>query len=187
LTTRPDGSAAALSSASAVSPALFLDVAGVYGLELEVQDATGLPSFAPARLDLQALPQVALVAELTWDQIAPDLDLHFLQPGAALDSAGDCSWANPTPAFGPRHDGDALVGYGPELVEWNAPAAGSYGLRVVYSADHGAAKPGTTAQLRIFSQGVLSAALTHSFGKAGEVWNAGSVTWPGGAVAVPGP
>jgi len=182
LTTRPAGSAALLSSPAAPKPVLSLDVAGIYSLQLEVTDATGLPSFAPARLDIQALPQIALLVELTWDQIPPDLDLHFLQSGAALNSPGDCYWANASPAFGPHHDGDALVGYGPELVEWRAPAAGSYALQVVYSATHGAAKPATNAQLRIFSQGVLAGVLTHAFSSAGETWDAGTLTWPGGVV-----
>jgi hypothetical protein len=182
LTTRPAGSAAALSSSTTLAPVLSLDVAGIYSVQLEVTDATGLPSFAPARLDIQALPQIALLVELTWDQIPPDLDLHFLQSGAALNSAGDCYWANASPAFGPHHDGDALVGYGPELVEWTAPAAGSYALQVVYSAAHGAAKPATNAQLRIFSQGVLAGVLTHAFGNAGETWDAGTLSWPGGVV-----
>jgi hypothetical protein len=182
LTTQPDGSAAALSSATSPQPVLALDVPGIYSLQLEVDDSTGLPSFAPARLDLEALSPVALQVELTWDQLDPDLDLHFLQTGAALNSAGDCYWANPSPSFGPHHDGDALVGYGPELVEWQTPAAGSYDLQVVYSADHAAAKPATNAQLRIFSQGVLVGVLTHAFAAKGEIWTAGTLAWPSATV-----
>jgi hypothetical protein len=182
LTTRPDGSAAALSSANSPQPVLALDAPGIYSLQLTVDDSTGLPSFAPARLEIEALSPVALQVELTWDQIDPDLDLHFLQAGAALDSGGDCSWSNPNPSFGPHHDGDALVGYGPELVEWQAPAPGSYDLQVVYSADHAAAKPATNAQLRVFSQGVLVGVLTHAFAAKGETWKAGTLAWPSGTV-----
>jgi hypothetical protein len=182
LATRPDGSAAALSSTTAPQPVLALDVPGIYSLQLEVADSTGLPSFAPARLEIEALSPLALQVELTWDQIDPDLDLHFLQAGAALNSAGDCYWANPDPAFGPHHDGDALVGYGPELVEWKVPMAGSYDLQVVYSADHAAAVPATNAQLRVFSQGVLVGVLTHAFKAKGEIWDAGTLSWPSGTV-----
>jgi hypothetical protein len=187
LTTRPDGSAAVLSSTTAAQPVLALDVPGIYSLQLEVADATGLPSFAPARLDIQALSPVALQVELTWDQLDPDLDLHFLQAGAALNSAGDCYWANANPSFGPHHDGDALVGYGPELVEWKTPAAGTYDLQVLYSADHAAAAPATNAQLRVFSQGVLVGLLTHAFKAKGETWNAGSLSWPSGTVVEAAP
>jgi uncharacterized protein YfaP (DUF2135 family) len=136
----------------------------------------------PSRLDIRAAAAENLVVELLWDQIPPDLDLHFLQAGAALNSAGDCYWANPDPAFGPHHDGDKLVGYGPETVTWKTPAAGAYGLQVLYFSANGASSPATSAQLRVFSQGVLVADVAHAFTRVGEVWNAGNVSWPSGAV-----
>jgi hypothetical protein len=179
---RPQGSSAFLSSTTAAQPTLQLDTPGIYSLTLVAFDATGLQSLSPARLAIQALPPVALVVELVWDQIPPDLDLHFLQHGAAVDSAQDCYWANPDPAFGAHHGGDDLVGYGPEVVQWRQPTPGSYDLDVVYISSHGAANASTNAQLRIFSEGVLSSVLTHSFAQAGEAWSAGTLTWPGGNV-----
>ena len=107
---------------------------------------------------------------------------HFLQTGAALNSSGDCFWANPDPAFGPHHDGDKLVGYGPESVIWKTPIPGTYGMQVVYFSVKGASNPATTAQIRVYAQGVLAADLSHAFSRPGEVWNAGSVSWPSGAV-----
>ncbi|MFN2548937.1 MAG: choice-of-anchor D domain-containing protein [Myxococcales bacterium] len=178
LATRPDGSAAALDAQSS----LHLDVPGVYSVLLTAIDATGLPSFAPSRLDICAAAAQNLVVEVVWDQIPPDLDLHFLQGGAALNSAGDCNWANPDPAFGPHYDGDKLVGYGPESVTWKTPVAGTYGMQVVYFSSNGASNPATKAQLRIYAQGVLAADVSHAFTRVGEVWNAGAVTWPSGLV-----
>jgi len=182
LVTRPDGSAAALSTPAAAQSSLRLDVPGVYSVLLTAIDSTGLPSFKPARLDIRAAATQNLIVELVWDQIPPDLDLHFLQTGAALNSPGDCFWDNPDPAFGPHHDGDKLVGYGPESVTWKTPVPGTYGMQVVYFSVKGASNPATTAQIRVYAQGVLVADLSHAFSRAGEVWNAGSVTWPSGAV-----
>ena len=182
LAARPDGSAAALATPAAAQASLHLDVPGVYSALLTVLDATGLPSFAPARLDIRAAAAQNLVVELSWDQQPPDLDLHFLEPGAALDSAGDCYWANPDPSFGPHHDGDKLVGYGPESVTWQTPVSGTYAMQVVYFSANGATNPATNAQLRVYAQGVLVADLTHAFASVGEVWTAGSLTWPTGAV-----
>ncbi len=181
LATRPDGSSAAILNPTAAQPTLKLDVAGIYSILLSAADSTGLASFAPSRLDIRATPAEALAVELVWDQLAPDLDLHFLQSGAALQSAGDCWWANPDPAWGPHHQGDKLAGYGPELVTWQVPAAGTYSLQVVYAAAHNATS-GTTAQVRVYAQGVLAADLTHTFSKQGETWIAGTVEWPSGHV-----
>ena len=182
LAARPIGSNAALSSKGAAQSALPLDGPGVYSVLLTAIDATGLPSFAPARLDLQAAPAQELVVELVWDQVPPDLDLHFLQAGAQLQSAGDCFWGSPDPAFGPHHGGDKLTGYGPETVSWKAPTAGTYGIQVVYVSAHAAASPLTTAQIRVYAQGVLAADLSHAFSHVGEIWTAGTVDWPSGHV-----
>ena len=182
LAARPVGSNAALASPAAAQSKLQLDGPGVYAVLLTATDATGLPSFAPARLDIQATPTQDLVVELVWDQQAPDLDLHFLQAGAPLLSAGDCFWANPDPAFGPHHGGDKLVGYGPETVSWKTPTAGTYGIEVAYASAHDAASPATRAQVRVYAQGVLAADLSHAFTRVGETWTAGTVDWPSGHV-----
>ena len=182
LAARPIGSSAALSSATAAQTALQLDGPGVYSVLLTAIDSTGLPSVAPARLDIQATPAESLVVELVWDQIPPDLDLHFLQAGAQLQSVGDCFWANPDPPWGPHHGGDKLTGYGPETVSWTAPAAGTYAIQVAYPSAHGAAGPSTTAQIRVYAQGVLVADLSHAFSHVGEVWPAATVDWPSGHV-----
>ncbi len=182
LAARPVGSNAAIVGASAAQGSLQLDGPGVYSVLLTATDAAGLPSVAPARLDIQASPTQALLVELVWDQVPPDLDLHFLQAGAALQSAGDCYWANPDPSFGPHHGGDKLIGYGPEAVSWKTPTAGSYRIEVVYASAHDAASPATTAQIRVYAQGVLAADLSHAFTRVGEVWTAATVDWPGGHV-----
>lgn len=190
LAERPAGSAAALGSATDARTVVTLDVAGTYAVELVAFDATGLPSFAPSRLDLRAAPPEELVVELVWDKVPPDLDLHLVRAGAAFESANDCFWANAAPTwfaggldFNPRHSGDQLVGYGPETVRWKTPAPGRYTVVVAYKQDHGAADPTTAATVRIFSFGVLAAELRQTLQRQGELWIAGTIDWPTGHVA----
>ncbi len=191
LAARPAESAAIIGSPAAARATLPLDVPGIYSVLLSVNDATGLASFTPARLDLRAAPAERLVVQLVWDQVPPDLDLHFLEAGAPLESAGDCYWANPNPAFvagtadqNPHHLGDRLTGYGPETVSWKQPAPGTYSLAVSYQTDHGAARAATAAQIRVYADGVLVADLSHTMASVGEVWSAGTVQWPSGHVSV---
>ena len=191
LLSRPAGSTAAIAQADAAQTSLRLDAPGVYSAGLTVTDATGLVSFTPGRLDVAATPAERLVVQLVWDQLAPDLDLHFLQQGAQLNGASDCFWANPNPVWfagtadqNPHHLGDKLTGYGPETVTWKEPAPGTYALAVAYKSANGAANTATGAQVRIYAQGVLVADLAHTLSAPGEVWNAGTVEWPSGKVTV---
>ncbi len=189
LATRPPGSAAAIGDAAAVTTSLKLDAAGSYSVLLQATDAQGVPSVAPSRLDLRALPPEELLVELVWDKVPPDLDLHFLQLAAERGSGDDCNWTNPDPAsFGngsdgnPHHLGDALTGYGPEQVIWKLPVDGDYRIDVVYRADHGAKDPSTNASVRVFAFGQQVAELHHAFTQAGEAWTAGVVHWPSATV-----
>lgn len=189
LAQRPAGSAATLTTPAAGHASLALDKPGVYAVRLVATDSTGLASLSPSALDIRASTAEQLVVQLKWDKTPPDLDLHFLQQGAGLETAGDCYWNNPSPAwFGagadanPHHHGDKLVGYGPEVVTWKTPAPGKYTLTVVYSQEHAAAASQTTAQLDVYAQGVLVANLTHVMMHQGDLWNAATVEWPSGLV-----
>lgn len=188
---RPQGSAATIADAAAVTTSIRLDAPGSYSLLLDATDATGLPSVMPSRLDLRALPPEQLLVELVWDKVAPDLDLHFAQDGQERNSDGDCSWTNPAPqwfaggeAANPRHQGDKLTGYGPERVAWKQPGDGRYRLDVVYKADHAAVDPSTTALVRVYAFGQIIAELKHLFARQGEAWTAGFVDWPQARVEV---
>ena len=189
LSQRPSGSAAALGNQTAVKSSLVLDKPGVYAVQLVAFDSTGLASLVPSPLDLRASTAERLVVQLSWDKVPPDLDLHLLEQAATIEGAGDCSWHNPSPTwFGanpdlnPHHHGDALEGYGPELVTWKEPATGRYTLVVVYAQDHHAAAPATTAQVEVYAQGVPVANLTHQMLHQGDSWSAATVEWPSGKV-----
>ncbi len=190
LSTRPEGSAAQLGSATAASTQVTLDIAGLYSLQLVVTDSTGLVSLAPATLTIQALPPVEMEIELSWDEVPPDLDLHLMQtPSAQQGSTGDCGWTNPDPAwfpggvdFNPRFQGDALVGYGPELINWKKPQPGTFEIEVVYKAANGLSPATTNARVRVFAFGVLVGEMAAPLTAAGQVWRAGSIAWPSGQV-----
>lgn len=190
LRSRPEGSAAAIVNSAIVTTQLTLDVAGIYTVALAVTDSTGLESLSPATLQIQALPPNALLIELSWDQLRPDLDLHLLQtPTDQLGGTGDCGWTNPDPAWfsggqddNPRYQGDQLGGYGPEAIDWKTPQPGTFGLTVVYRDANGLAPANLNARLRIFSYGVLTGELTQALTASGQIWNAGTLTWPGGKV-----
>ena len=194
LALRPEGSAAAVANPTQARTQLVLDRPGVYSVLLGAVDATGLPSLAPSRLDLRALPPQQLVATLVWDQERPDLDLHLLLPGAQPGSPGDCGWTNPDPVWfdggadaNPHHLGDRLVGYGPETVQWKQPAAGTYRISVTYKSANGLSPPAVTARVRVAAFGVVVAELEQLLATPGESWAAGTVDWPTGKVTAGGP
>jgi hypothetical protein len=191
---RPDASQAAIVDPAGTQTQLVLDQPGLYSVLLNATDAAGLPALAPSRLDVHAVPPLQLVVELVWDQERPDLDLHLLQAGAALGSSGDCGWTNPDPVWfegdaagNPHFLGDKLVGYGPETVQWKTPAAGTYGLAVVYKNANGLSPATVTARVRVTAFGIVVAELSKVLQKPGEVWNAGTVAWPTGRVTESAP
>jgi hypothetical protein len=191
---RPDASQAAIVDPAGTQTQLVLDQPGLYSVLLNATDSAGLPSLAPSRLDVHAVPPLQLVVELVWDQERPDLDLHLLEQGAALGSSGDCGWTNPDPVWfegnaagNPHFLGDKLVGYGPETVQWKTPVTGTYGLAVVYKNANGLSPANVTARVRVTAFGIVVAELSKVLQKPGEVWNAGTVAWPTGRVTETAP
>ena len=122
---------------------LFVDLAGVYVLELRVTDNLGLDSVAcnnPARVVIVATPEEAIHVQLTWrtpndpnptDNIGTDLDLHLLHPNAQnwFQIPWDChygmvnpDWGQPeSPQDDPSLDIDDINGGGPENINLNQP------------------------------------------------------------------
>ncbi|MBS2025446.1 MAG: choice-of-anchor D domain-containing protein [Deltaproteobacteria bacterium] len=189
LALRPGTSNATIDSDTSVSTAVLLDQPGLYSAQLVATDATGLASFLPGRIDLRAVPPLELVVELVWDAQRPDLDLHLREDGTSLDSSSDCSWLVPDPQWfpggadkNPHHQGDQLVGYGPELIEWKTPTSGTYRIAAVLKNLNGATV-GTTARVRVHAFGVLVAELSKLMSAPGEVWEAGAIDWPTGRVS----
>ncbi len=192
LTRFPQASAATLSDAASPKPTFTADQPGEYDLQLVVVDSAGLSS-APKQVAITAVAADKLVIELLWDHPVADLDLHFRRPGDALNGPMDCFWANPHPDWGVQGDptddptdlGDKLAGFGPEYVVYDQPPAGEYVMAVDYVSANGASNTKLTATLRVWLYGAVVQELDHSMSTPGEVWTAGTVAWPSGAVTLP--
>lgn len=204
LVARPDRSEAVLDPASspgANSTTLALDRPGIYRIALQVVDAAGLAA-APRVHELVAVQGDPLEVELVWDHPVADLDLLLLREGDAVpvddvDPPLACSWHTPRPDWGvagrteddPRHEGDKLAGYGPERVRYAAPVEGAYRVAVRYRSAQSVVRPEqlpADAVVRIKVRGVVVRERAHRLLAPGEVWDAGTVTWPGGGTSTPG-
>jgi hypothetical protein len=124
----------------------FIDLPGIYTLELNVRDQFGLDSLSPACdnpavVTIVAEPEEAIQVQLTWEagneldlarERAGDLDLHFTHPNADgfwFGQPYDCFFRNPTPDWGqsdnpqdnPFLDLDDFNGNGPENLRLAVP------------------------------------------------------------------
>ena len=195
LVSAPAGSSSRLSSLTAASSTLYLDVAGVYVVDLVVFDDQGLQSCAPSRLEFQAFSQEDVEIELIWDtpldtdqtdDSGTDLDLHYLLDGRGRwDSPPhDIYWMNPTAewgAVGPADDPTLTVtdddGAGPERLVHPSPADGDYRIGVYYYSDVGFGA--SHATVRVYVSGML---VHESRDKLlmgeGAFWEEGTLDWP---------
>jgi hypothetical protein len=165
---------------------------GEYVVELNVTDAAGAKNVAPARASIVAVPAQKLLVEMFWSTSTPDIDLHFLRgPQAAVDLApDDCFFQNRAPDWGviadtsddPQLARDALTGFGPEVLGYVEPAAGTYRVAAKYFNDHLAADPATEVTVRIYQYGVVTFERKMVLNAEGEVWNVADIDWPSGVI-----
>jgi hypothetical protein len=168
-----------------VTPAtqLWADLAGDYTVSLTVVNEEGLPS-APATCTMPGVPLDDLHVELTWDSTTTDVDLHVAIDGGSLfEEPEDCYFCNARPEWGPggleddaRLDLDALGNGGPENINVEAPAAGTYVVRVHYFSDS-ATRPPAAAHVRVWLDGALAFDGTQAL-EYNDVWEVGQVNWP---------
>lgn len=209
LVSKPRDSAAVLDvTEDPARPGLFVDVAGDYVIELELEERDGTVSCEPARITISATPNESIYVELTWDtpgdpdqsdMTGSDLDLHYLdlQEGRQFgDHPYDCYWNNKTPDWGvlgddsddPSFDRDDLDGLGPESVTHNNPAGSVvdpllYAVGVDYydDRDFGA----SSASLKIFVDGQIKLDLRDkSLAEDGLFWLVGGISWPSKEVTI---
>lgn len=176
-----------LESVATDSTRLWADAAGAYEVQLVVTNADGVRS-APGRCTVQAVPDEALAIEVTWSTPNADLDLHVARNGAALfDEPDDVTWCNKLGAWGVagsaddfRLDLDDRAGFGPETIAADAPADGTYDVRVHYYEDQ--RDGAVTATVRFWIDGVLDRQLSRVLTR-NQVWDVARVNWPQRTVA----
>lgn len=186
LDSQPSVSTTEISDEGDDAPTLFIDTAGEYSVSLRVMNTIGVLS-APARWEVEAIPEDSIYVVLSWSTDDSDLDLHLMQDGATFyGKPGDCCWCNPNPSWGesgttddPALALDNRVGRGPENINIETPADDDYYVRAHYYQDNGGGT--TAATVQIFVEGLLayeeSRTLTHN-----QVWDVAYVRWPDAVV-----
>ncbi len=189
----PAGSASVIEGSDAASASFVIDEPGDYGFSLTVTDAAGCVS-PEAEAAISARTAEGLRFELFWDNLDADLDLHLIPDGKAFFGAEDCyfSEGHAAPDWGTPGDADddpflvrdALNGYGPEIISYPSPAAGTYRAMAHYFSAHHSLSPAAAATLRVYRFGVLTAEVSRVLEGKDDVWEAVSVDWPGGVVTL---
>ena len=150
------------------------------------------PGNARQRVDVSALgtppplEDVAMHIRLNWTTDETDVDLHLLGPGGQMwTCAGDCYFSNGQPEWGdpaefrdnPFLDVDDVDGFGPENINLEAPAPGTYRVLVHYWDSHGGRAPDATVEVLEFGQVVASYGPQH-LGQVDDVWEVADLEWP---------
>lgn len=180
----PPGSQAQLSSTDADTAYFATDIAGAYAVTLAVTNSIGVSS-APTMCVFTAVPEEELHVELTWSTASADLDLHLLAPGGEFFiDPYDCNYCNQSPDWGaagsaqnPSLDIDDYIGYGPENINDESPADGTYSIKVHYFVDNGDSM--VTATVKVYLYGVLAGEESRAMDRD-DVWDAGQILWPDG-------
>jgi hypothetical protein len=140
LVSSPPGATTGMPTGGANRRNFSPDVAGEYVGELIVFDNDGLAS-DPCYTTLTATAGDGLWVEMFWTYSGDDMDLHLLSPGGTLATDTDCYYANCTwggldwgvsgAAYdNPILDLDDIPGTGPENINIDSPARGTYTVYV---------------------------------------------------------
>jgi hypothetical protein len=145
------------------------------------------------RIDVSALANPPPLAEIglhirvSWDNDLTDVDTHVLAPGGQMWTCdGDCYFSNPNPNWGdqarfeddPFLDVDDVDGFGPENVNIQEPAPGTYRVFIHYWSDHGGTTPATTVEVLNFGQ-VVGRYGPEETPSVDDVWRVVEIDWPG--------
>lgn len=196
LVQRPADTAVTLDqSGDVINNSLYLELAGVYEIELHVYDSEGTRSCAPARLTVEAVSGDGLHVQLVWDtpndpdrfnNSGTDLDLHLRHQNGNWNTVPwDCHWLNRNPVWGDPNDDDSnptldidhVNGWGPENINLKAPQNNiTYGVGVFYYSDHGYG--GSYATVRVYIDGILQLERQNRWMTNHQFWHVANITWP---------
>ncbi|MCP4500827.1 MAG: choice-of-anchor D domain-containing protein [Deltaproteobacteria bacterium] len=191
--TTPNSVTTALQFSSSGGNRQGLDVAGTYEILLTVTDSNGLTSTNDARITLNAIPQEALLIQLTWDTPTGDIDLHLNKDGGNSCGTSTCYFfnckavSNPLEwdtisgrsAGDPTLDVDDLTGYGPESINVDFPVDATYKVGVDYywgSQD-------SWATVKVYINSALQYENSAQM-RSGEWWDVVDIAWANGAATV---
>ncbi len=133
------------------------------------------------------LDEIGLHVRLEWDTDLTDVDLHLLGPNGQLWTCeGDCYFSNPQPNWGdpndfvddPFLDVDDVDGFGPENINLETPAPGTYRVVVQYWDDHGGDVPESVVEVLSFGQ-VVGRYGPRRTADTNDVWQVVDIDWPG--------
>jgi hypothetical protein len=186
LSKRPDGASSAIEVTGSNQAELFLQVAGVYEVCLEVIDQANVPSCFKDCIEVNVVPSKKVQVQLTWknqsdtnpkDQFGPDVDLHFLRvpEGSWADTARtaaeniwDVYFLNKAPTWRlsdgteehPTLDIDDRSGSNPEWSAIDDPSPCSwYAVGIHYYSDGGFFDDITYANANFYATGGLIGAV----------------------------
>ncbi len=151
------------------------------------------PASPEQRVDVTAaatpppLEDVEFHIRLEWNTDLTDVDLHLIGPGGNIwTCAGDCYFSNPNPNWAdpmafvddPFLDVDDVDGFGPENINLETPAPGTYTVLVHYWDDHGGDPPDSTIEILSFGQ-VVGRYGPQRTNAVDDVWEVVEIDWPG--------
>jgi len=135
----PPGATSGMPGGTANRRGFSPDVAGEYIGELVVTDNDGLTS-DPCYATLNATAGDGLWVETFWTRSGDDMDLHLLDDGGSLTTDSDCyyancawsslNWGGSGTTDDPILDLDDIPGTGPENINIDSPARGTYTVYV---------------------------------------------------------
>ena len=182
LVSQPTGSTTELDDSAAEDQAdIFLDLAGDYRVELQVENEIGLKS-APAVWTTDAIPSDRIHLEMSWDTSETDIDLHLVNgdPSLFFDNNEDACYCNPNPDWGtsastddPTLDLDDVLGFGPENINIEEPADGDYWVMVHFFDGNEA----SNVKVKLYLDGTFDSEYDAVM-ERNEVWQLGYVRWP---------
>lgn len=189
---RPSGSNSSLDpSPTAANPTFWIDVAGVYHIELTVFDEVGMASCETATVEINAYPSEDIHVELTWTApnvttpnpatfYGTDLDLHYLHENGQW---GDGIWSIYYGNLSANWDGgyvsldwDSLFGEAPENLNHSDPQFGrNYHVGIHYYNDQGYGAADAT--VRVYFGQTLAWQGNKRLSNVNDLWRPVVIQW----------